>query len=436
VTTQAYNASGWREKFNGSTSAALEYVGRLMREADDLGKAGKSKEALTKHKEAESIMNDVEAEQMAHALGRKLDGGMAPPRTVEARPVVDANDRSGEPEYQRAFAAYINQFTRPEGFGSLERDVLTIASDPDGGYTVPVDRRPEIVRPEPAVSEVLALVNSVPAAGKEVEWVKVQAHASSPDIFTSAFVGSMAPETGGNAETAPKFEIVTVPMKKGRAAARFSMDLASDSGIDLTNFLQVDGGLNLTLLREQQVLVGDGIGNNLNGVMNNADVIALGTTDVSGTTADQISNTLADLGSVPKLINFIQSVPAQYRRMPSFRLVMNSDTETKVMQLVDATGRPAWGEGGLLGPRTDASGGKTLLGYKIAISEFLASGGTNGNKVILAGPLAEILAPIRSAVSVQVLVERYAELDMLAMILRTRFGAVIGNPRAFRIAVV
>jgi HK97 family phage major capsid protein len=102
---------------------------------------------------------------------------------------------------------------------------------------------------------------------------------------------------------------------------------------------------------------------------------------------------------------------------------MNSGTARRIRVLVD-------GDGALL-----------LRKFSdelppIIVSEAMPSGGVNGNKVILAGDLSQIVSPERVTLSAQVLMERYADTDEIALVLRCRFGVGVLNPRSLRFGVV
>lgn len=354
---------------------------------------------------------------------------------INTDPLIDDTPRGTETERnvsdaERQYVAYVNRYRedRPWAeFERVERNQLQIVSDPDGGFTVPADRQGGILRQIPARSTLLSLISNPPTSRDRVTWLRVQPNPDSPDIFTSAFVGSMVPEIGGGPDTQPKFGTFQIDINKARASARFSMDLASDSEIDMTSFLSEDGSTNLALLKEQQVLVGSGVGNNLRGVMNTPGIL---TKNVGGTTTNTISNTDSAIGSAPKLLDLLYAVPAQYRANPSFRFVMNPQTELAIRKLVDGDNRFIWVPGFNGEPNT-------LLNHGIVHSEFMEDNATPdaANKLILAGPLSEIIAPQRSSVSVQVLLERYADEDLLGIVLRWRFGVGVPNVRAFRIGL-
>jgi HK97 family phage major capsid protein len=129
------------------------------------------------------------------------------------------------------------------------------------------------------------------------------------------------------------------------------------------------------------------------------------------------------MGSVLKLFDLVYAVPAQYRNDPSFRWVMNPQTGKAILKLVD-------GDGSLLLAKLRAELPEFVY------SEHMPVGGVDGNKIILAGPLSQIVSPERIAISAQILVERYADTDELAIVLRSRFGVGVMNPRAFRFGIV
>jgi HK97 family phage major capsid protein len=348
--------------------------------------------------------------------------------TAEAQ----GRDPTANPEYVRAFELAIRSR------GEVERSVLgeataeyygnIIGSDPDGGYLAPPDVRSQILSRLPAVSEILSLVSVIPTSRSEVQWPRVQPNPDSPDIYTSAFVGSMVPEVGGGGRVAPQFGLFSIQLKKARVESRPSMDLWDDVP-GFNQWLIDDGATNLALLMVAQALSGTGVGNNVLGVLNNPDIDA--SSNVAGTTANQISNTTSDDGSAGKLIDFVYGVPAQYRRQGSFRIAFSSDSEKRIRKLLDGNGRYLWSPEGGFGPR--AAG---FDGYGVAVDDFIPSGGVAGSRVALAGDFAAIFLALRSAITVQILNERFADEDRIGVVLRTRFGVGIANTRALKIAVV
>lgn len=357
---------------------------------------------------------------------------------------LSALDRhTATPEYRSALNKLVRAATQTKGdpialLSEVERNTLTIGSDGAGGYTVPADTRNVILARTAAISRIMALCTMAPTSRDFLEWPRVTPNGTSESIFTSGFVGSMVGEqpstTAGQNE--PSFGMFAIPMKNARVQARLSFNLVADADADILAFLASDGARNLALVREQQILVGTGIGANVKGLINysgDGTDGTIATTDISGTTADQISNTTADAGSAPKILDLIYSVPAQYRNDPSFAICMTSDSYKKIRKLIDVNGSPmlATGGDGLLAPAP-----RSIDGYPVVISEFLENGGTNGNRVVVAGAFSEEIIGVRQELSVAVYQERFADLDQVAIFLRSRFGAAPANNDAFRIGVV
>jgi HK97 family phage major capsid protein len=326
----------------------------------------------------------------------------------------------------------------------VERNTLTVASDGAGGYTVPADSRAAILSRTVALSEIVALVTRQATVRDTLEWPRVTPNADTgaaltkgEHIYSDAFVGSMVGEqpstTAGQNE--PGFGMFVIPMKNSRAQARLSFNLVGDAGFDLLSFLESDGARNQAQLVEQQIISGTGIGAHNKGLLQYAGDGTDGTiatVDIGGSTTHTISNTNAAVGSAPKILDLIYAVPGQYRQDPSFRIVMNSDSFRKVKGLVDADNRPmlAVGGDGMLGTSL-----RTIDGYKVAICEWMPVGAAATDTPILCGAMSEIILGIRQELSVAVYQERFADLDQVAIFLRSRFGVGVSNNDAFRFGI-
>jgi HK97 family phage major capsid protein len=370
------------------------------------------------------------AERFAAIVGSGTDRG------------VDSATR--EREYAEDFLTYIH--SRGRHVGTLlhavnaEYAALNIGSDYDGvGYLAPGDIRTTILSRLPAVSEILNLVTPTQARGNPVTWPRVRpATGDDASVYTSAGIGQMVPESpASGTPTEPSFGTFSIPIRRARYIARPTLDAIADIP-GLTSFLSDDASVNLALLAERQLIAGSGVGHNVRGVVHhpraangsqNEDQI--GTVDVEGTTSNHVSNTTAAAGSAPKLLDLFYSVPAQYRRQPGFRVVFNSDTERRMRGLVDADGHFMWTSDGGFGAPVDG-----FLNKPVAVSEAMQSGGTDANRVILAGDLAAIIFAVAGGIRIQVADQLYAENDQIGLFVRWRFGSGVSNPDALRLGIV
>lgn len=370
------------------------------------------------------------------------------PTTWERLSYTSENDPTRGNEYTEGFVAYLQSRGRhvPHVLYESHNEIynrrnygLYIGSDPDGGYLLPAEWREQILRRLPAQSEIISLATPVSAGGDRVEWPRIEPNpnAALTDIYTSAFVGSMVGETTGGGVAAPKFGKFGINLGKARVATRASMDLLQDVPSLYSTLLQ-DGATNLALLAESQVLSGNGAGNNLVGMLtmpsapnDSREHDEIGTIDVAGTTANTISNTTSNAGSVPKLLDLLYAVPGQYRRQHSFRFVFASQTEKAIRKLVDASGSMMWSPGRISGDLPD-----TLLGKPTVPSEFAPLVGTAGNKVIIAGDWSQLYFVTNGDIRLQIADQLYAETDEIGFFLRWRFGVGLANPAAFKFGIV
>jgi HK97 family phage major capsid protein len=420
-------------------STEIARLGMLAVDAGNRGNGAKGAELMAQVRQLQERRRELEA-----------TSELARPEPSVRQPnyaAVNA-DATATEAYARAFDRFIRAGKRvsltPDERAALEpgseRHTLTMVSDSGGGYTVPAHVSSAMEARIPAISEVVHLVYKPPVTSDKYRRPRVRRHGTYGSIFTSAFVGSWTGEIPGASagQNEPSFGAFEVDIRKYRALARVSVDLADDNDVDLMEWLGRDGGENAILERERVILVGSGIGSEPMGVMNMPSASSsptedqVKTVDIEGSTSNTISNSTTDAGSAPKLMDLAYDLPAQYRRMPSCRWVMNSATFKKVRKLIDADRRPLYHpEAGLLGG-TDGR----LLDWPVTISEWMPDDGTDGNKPILFGPLELLYVPVRKDIVVTIAPERYIDTDEIGIFLHQRLGVGLPNCDAFRIGVV
>jgi HK97 family phage major capsid protein len=314
-----------------------------------------------------------------------------------------------------------------------ERKALSEGVDTAGGFLVPPEEVAEILSRRAAPSNVLGAVTTVTTSRDMVRWPMVQAAAAADgpvsaggaSIWSSGFVGDFAGETPAFSDTDPAFGVFEIPIKKIRVATKLSSDFINDSAAAILAFLSQNGGENMNLVREYAVVTGSGAALQPRGIINAPGVT---TVDVEGSTTDTISNTTANTGSAPKIIDLIYALPAQYAASPA--VMMTRGSEGKVRKLVDGNGRYLWGTAGFGGVPGE------LEGATILSTPFAPEDGTNANKVFTFGDFSAYIAAIRSQVSSRVLNERFADTDQVGIILFARFGGDLWNPDALRFGIV
>jgi HK97 family phage major capsid protein len=162
----------------------------------------------------------------------------------------------------------------------------------------------------------------------------------------------------------------------------------------------------------------------------NANLAGIATVDVAGTTAHPISNTPANAGSAPKLLDLIYALPDQYQA--NARWMMRAATEHNIRGLLTAAGDPWY-------PLTDKltpQGERAVASWPIATNAAMDADGAANNWPVLFGDLSGYVLATRQLLSVAVDSETHGDTDQVLFVLIDRVSGSVANPDAFRLGVV
>lgn len=347
-------------------------------------------------------------------------------------------------EYKQAYCKFWRLLAKFQGSDALalskmtpsEQKALSEGTDTAGGFTVPPDVQAELLM-RTAQKAVMRRLARVQTTNRDLlRWPMLTAAAATTgglsagggSIFSSAFVGTWAAEVPSGTETDPGFQMFDIPIKKIRVVGKFSNDLLMDSAFNLLASLATDGAQNMALVEDNGFINGTGAAYQPMGLLNGGFT----TFDVEGSTSDTISNTTSNAGSAPKIIGGTYLIPDQY--VDGSIVLMSRTIEGKVAGLVDANGRPFWPAqtaGGFDLPRHQ------IEGFPVYNSSFMPGDGTNANKVMWLGNLAQAyIIGQRAQVTSTVLRERYADTDQTGIVIFERVGGSTWNSDAGRIGIV
>lgn len=353
------------------------------------------------------------------------------PEDANAARYVKQTRAAMQPEYAAAFDKWLLATVRSRSeiqglmqLTSQEQAALLEGQDTAGGYLVPVQTQAEILARKAQRAIMRQFARTALTSRDKLSWPRVQEHATSGSIYSSAFVGDWVGETPAFTETDPKFGLFDIPIKKARAATKLSNDLVSDSIADVLAFLATDGAQNLALVEDKGFIDGDGTALQPKGILRSG----ASETDVSGTTADTISNTTADAGSAPKLIDLAYALPSQY--VEDARWIFRRSIEGKIRKLVNGQGAYHWPDSGFGATPNE------LMGKPKHNSDFMPDQGTDGNRVAVFGDLSSYVIAQRTHVTVVVLRERFADTDQTGFVLIERVGGDTYNVDGIRIGKV
>lgn len=329
--------------------------------------------------------------------------------------------------------------------GAAIARLMELVTDELGGYTVPVDVQDSILRNLGTFSVMRNLTPPMPTTSNVVEWTIVKrASGARKGIYTGTFVGAMVSDLPSTTEGEASLEFtqIQIPIEKARVLGWVAEDWVADSSADVMGLLRDEGALNLAILQDQQMLTGTGANNELLGILNHpqADTPALAeeidvTVMDSGPTANEISNSTTDRGSEEELLALIDSVPGQYRVGPGVAFIGHSKTRTKIRGLVTPGGDFLYRFE--LGAEITAAGrAGSVEGIPFHISDHMAQGGTDTNKVLLFGNMRHYRSFERQSLSVRVSMEQKFSEEQVGLRINTRFGGHVTNPEAFGIGRV
>lgn len=348
------------------------------------------------------------------------------------------------PEYRVAYAKWYQEYVKSGHSEAMaynrlspsEQKALSEGTDSAGGFTVPPDVQAELLM-RTAQQAIMRQLARVQTTNRDMlRWPMLKAAAATDgglasgagSIFSSGFIGSWAAEVPSGTETDAAFQMVDVPMKKIRVIGKFSNDLLMDSAFNLLAVLATDGAQNMALVEDMGLINGIGSAYQPMGLLNGGFT----TFDVEGTTSNTISNTTTSSGSAAKIKAGTYLIPAQY--VNGSVAVMSRPTQGKVAGLVDGNGRPFW--------NMNTAGGfdlptPSIEGLRLFNSDFMPADGTDANKVMWIGNLAQAyIIGQRAQVTSTVLRERYADTDQTGIVIFERIGGATFNPDAGRIGIV
>lgn len=374
-------------------------------------KAGKTDVVTTdKLDKINSTLTDLEKaidDQAKASAGALLAGGTAKPAPVDA-------------EYTNLFGTYMRRGGREqeEKLAALQvgpRAAMTEGSNPDGGYTTPIewDRtvtgRLKLISPIRAESQVI----SISTAG----FTK---------LFTDRQVGSgWVGETASRPATStPQFTSLAFGLGEIYANAAASQTLLDDSEIDIEGWLT--GEIETEFSRQEGIAFLSGDGNvkpygvltYVTGAANAArhpwgDIKTVNSGAAGGLTTDGVVST-------------VYALPAMYE--PNAKFFLNRSSLGAVRKLKDGMGNYIWQ------PTYVAGQPSTLLGRPVVDVPDMPNIAA-GNVAALFGDMRETYLVI-DRIGVRVLRDPYTNKPFICFYVTKRVGGGVQNPDAMKAIVI
>lgn len=336
---------------------------RLMADAEAIGKRIERLERLASLPSGDDVPEPI--------AGRRGQPGAAPGS-------VGRDDLRASAEYREAWHSYVRRGMSgmlPDELRMLQEvRALSTTSDPEGGYLVPTEFERTLIT---ALTDqnIMRRLASVVTSGTDRQIPVVTQRPS----FT--WLGESQTFT----ETDIRFGTRLIGAHKVGGIILVPEELLADSAFDLEAFIRQEFGLAASVAEEAAYVNGTGVGQPT-GIVVDAEV---------GVTAAANNAITAD-----EVIDLFHSLKRPYRSRATW---LAADATVKaIRKLKDSNGQYLW-QPGLVQDRPD-----TILGRPVDVSDYVPAIGA-GNKSLLFGDFSYYRIQQRAGISMQRLVERYAD---------------------------
>jgi HK97 family phage major capsid protein len=410
---------------------------------------------LNASEELKNWGNQSQGSQVAASFGREtlpgegdMPGVTADAKTGELYSVAGAYKSLGEKKiaslksgaYKDAFAEYI----RTAGLGrqsSMKGDAMKIlneGTDTSGGFWLPPDYRPELIKKIAVMSSVRPNATVYTTGTDHITFPAVTYNGSTADdtyasIFTSGVRFSWRTSAGSTSDiteaTNPIAGQISIPVHLATAAIILTREQLEDNSFDLLGYITNLGGEAYALGEEYAYTLGTGAGQPQGFTAHPASNIlsstyaAVGGITYWGNQINTGSTTIAWGGAtaVPGtgIIGMEANLPPQYEA--GAKWYANKFTYAAIRGInAGTTTVPQWSLGDSY-PNYSNGMSPSLLGYSIAKNQFLGNPAT-AVKYLMFGDLSGYYIVDRVGLSVEVFREVYGLRDQVVVYMRKRTG--------------
>lgn len=298
---------------------------------------------LKKGKDVDPL--DTEAGKKMQLDMAELKKSVEALRLSEARPMMTAPDGTKtqmtdeQMEHKSAFDAWFRKGANENQLGELQAKALSVGTDPDGGYTVPVQTETAIDRVITEISEMRQISRVVQVSSASYRKRVSQGGA------TSGWVGEQAPRP--NTDT-PTIEMLEFPVMELYANPAATQSILDDSAINIDQWLADEVSIEFAVQEGAAFVNGNGASKprgftTYDKVLNDNWTWGKHGKIITGVAGDWADSS-ADPGAETKnIVDLVYALKPVFRR--NARFTMNRKTVSSIMKLRDADGRQLWSTG-------------------------------------------------------------------------------------------
>ncbi len=242
-------------------------------------------------------------------------------------------------EHRKAYDRYVRK-GKDENLGELEKKALSVTSDPDGGYTAPVELDHQITRVVTEISDIRSLAQVMTIGAPSLKKLVNRGGTA------AGWVGELQARPQTDASTLSALEFPAMELYAMPAASQTLLD---DSFVNIEEWIAQEVGIAFAQAEGAAFIDGNGLNKPkglLGGTLTEADAAgdaAWGGTAFIKTGVNGALPSTNPGDEYKKLIALKFALRQSYRAGASY--VLNRTTLGMVMGLTDANGQPLWRPG-------------------------------------------------------------------------------------------
>ena len=367
----------------------------------------------------EKRSSDVVTEEKVDRINRALDEqkrALDELALQSARPII-GGERKAAPyqtrERKQAFDRYVRKGDAG-GLDALELKALSVGSDPDGGYTVPLEI-------ESTIDRVLAKASPI----RSIATVRqIGANTYRKPINTAEAASGWVGETGTISQTGtPTLAALDFPAMELYAMPAATQTLLDDSQVDIEQWLADE--VQIVFAEQEGAAFVNGDGTNKPTGFLHYTAVADGSWSWGnlGYIASGADGAFAASNPADALINLAYAPKQGYRA--NGRWVMNRKTESAVRKFKDTTGNYIWQ------PGLSAEQSATLFGYPVTEVEDMPDIASNSLSIAFGDFARGYLVVDR--IGIRVLRDPYSAKPYVLFYTTKRVGGGVQNFEAIKL---
>ncbi|HTS40760.1 MAG TPA: phage major capsid protein [Xanthobacteraceae bacterium] len=320
-------------------------------------------ERLAAHQRSTDVLIEEKLARLDDEMNRRFDQislkASRPALAVESKSASALSQR----EHKSAFVNYMRT-GETAGLRQLEVKALSAGSNPDGGYTVPVEIEIQIGQRLTAISPIRGIAGVRTISGNVYK---------KPFMTAGPAVGWVGETDARTQTTSPTLDALSFPAMELYAMPAATATLLEDSAVNIDQWLASEVEQAFAVQEGTAFVTGDG-SNKPKGFLEYATIDnASWEWGKIGYVASGAAGAFAASNPSDTLVDLIYALKAGYRQNGTF--VMNRKTQSVVRKFKDSTGAYLWQ------PPAQALGRATLMTFPVVEAEDMPDIAANSYSV-------------------------------------------------------